>query len=241
MLKNYFKLLLQKLLGFDNYLFIFSRFTIGRMRLGVHEKEFLHFLKMIPANGVVLDIGSNIGIMAVPLARKANDGKVFCFEPMPENIKALKRIISHFNLSNIEIFETALGEEAGSLTMVMPIVNHVKLQGYSHVVETKSDETTGEVFTVPVQLLDHIPALQNMSKIDAIKIDVENFEYHVLLGARDLLKRHKPVIYCELWNNEKRTLTMDLLKNDFGYRVMVLENNRVVEFTSQDVSNFFFT
>jgi FkbM family methyltransferase len=240
MFKSSAKLVLQKLLGFDNYLFIFSIFTITRLRLNLHEKEFIHFLDMIPDNANILDVGSNIGIMAVPLAKKALKGFVFSFEPMPQNIKALKRITGHYGISNIKIFETALGEEKGELTMVMPVINDVKMQGLSHVVENEADKESGIVFTVPVQRLDDFPELQALPKIDAIKIDVENFEYHVLKGAFEILSKHKPIIYCELWNNEKRTLTINYLKQQFGYQVKIFDKNQLVDFTNQPVSNFFF-
>jgi FkbM family methyltransferase len=240
MIKSSLKLVLQKLLGFDNYLFIFSIFTITRLRMNLHEKEFSHFLQLIPEDAYILDVGSNIGIMAVPLAKKASRGQVFSFEPMPQNLKALKRITKFYKLTNIKIFETALGEEKGELTMVMPVINDVKMQGLSHVVENEGDKENGIVFTVPVQRLDDFPDLQSLPKINAIKIDVENFEYHVLKGAHALLAKHKPIIYCELWDNEKRTLTMNYLKEHFGYQVKVFENNQLVDFIKQPVSNFFF-
>src|SRR5215467_4064767 len=135
MVKNFVKLILQKLLGFDNYLFIFSIFTINRLQRNCHEKEFVQFMNMIPEDGHVLDIGSNIGIMAVPLAKRVKLGKVFSFEPMPQNIKALKRIVAHYKLKNIKLYEMALGEEIGELKMVMPVINNVKMQGLSHVVD----------------------------------------------------------------------------------------------------------
>ena len=41
-------------------------------------------------------------------------------------------------------------------------------------------------------------------KIGAIKMDVENFEYFVLEGGKELIKKHKPIIYTELWENQNR-------------------------------------
>jgi FkbM family methyltransferase len=240
MFKIPFKFILQRLLGIENYLFLFSIFTINRLRLRFYNKEFLYFLKMIPEDGNVLDLGSNIGFMSVPLAKKASRGKVFSFEPMPQNIKTLRRICAYYKISNIEIFETALGDHNGELTMVLPVFYNVKFHGFSHVVEKESDKAKGDLFTVRVQRLDDIPSLQFIPKINAIKIDVENYEYQVLKGAETLLQHHKPVVYCELWDNEKRLLVINYLTARFGYRVKVFHNNKLVDFTSQSVSNFFF-
>jgi FkbM family methyltransferase len=240
MFKIPFKYVLQKLLGFEKFLYTFSLFTIHRMRVGIFNKEFKYFLNLMPEDGNILDLGSNIGITAVPIARRVCRGRVLCFEPIPMHIKTLRKITTHFHLSNVEIFETALGEANGELLMVMPVFCKVKFQGFSHVVEKDPDKKKGDLFTVPVQRLDSLQALQKINKINAIKIDVENFEYPVLQGAEELIMRFKPIIYCELWNDEKRFLTINYLKNKFGYQVKVFKKNKLEEFTGQAASNFFF-
>lgn len=237
MLKTRMKHILQKLLGFDNYLFIFSLFTIWRMRHHQHEAEFVHFMKLIPNEGTILDIGANIGIMSVSLAQNFPNATVYSFEPMPQNLRAFKRIIRHFKLRTVRLFETALGEQNGQLTMVMPVQDKVMMQGLSHVVEDSHPAAEGITFKVPVKKLDEMQELATLPAIHAIKIDVENFEYPVLKGGKDLLLKHKPVIYCELWNNERRDLTLNYLK-DLGYIPKVYDGKALVDYTHQDVANF---
>lgn len=237
MLKSKIKQFLQGVLGFDNFLFLFSIITIKRLYMNKHEAEFVYFLGLLPDDGLLLDIGANIGIMTVPLATKAVNGQVYAFEPMPQNIKALKRIIKHYKLQNVTLFETALGNEPGELKMIMPVVDNVKMQGLSHV--ANDDNEPGEHFTVPVKVLDDIPELQNAKTIGGIKIDVENFEFEVLSGAKNLLLKHKPMIYCELWDNEKRKLTLNYLTKEIGYTVKIYDGEKLVPYTNQDVMNFF--
>jgi FkbM family methyltransferase len=238
MFKSKAKLLLQNILGFNNYLFLFSLITIRRLYMNKHEEEFVHFLSLLPTDKVLLDIGANIGIMTVPLAKKAIDGKVYAFEPMPQNLIALKRVIKYHKLHNVTILETAMGSEPGELKMVMPIINNVKMQGLCHVVDENNPEE-GEYFTVPVQRLDDIPELQNAGAIAGIKIDVENFEFEVLTGAKKLLLKHKPLIYCELWDNEKRAATLNYLKNEIGYHIKIYDGEKLVHYTNQNVLNYF--
>jgi FkbM family methyltransferase len=239
MLESWIKMALQKILGFENYLFIFSRFTIKRLEYGQIEKEFLQFMKLVPNEGIILDLGANIGIMTAHMASRRPGAKIWSFEPIPQNIKALKRIVTHFNLSNVQVFELALGEENGEVKMVMPVIDGVKMQGLSHVIhDTIQENNDGMYFSVPVKKLDDLPELQD-KVISAIKIDVENFEYFVLNGAKKLLATHKPVIYCELWDNENRTKTFSLLK-EIGYQIMVAENNQLVPFQQQNIQNFIF-
>jgi len=237
MLKSKVKRLLQRVLGFDNFLFLFSIITIRRLYMNKHEKEFLHFLTLLPIDELLLDIGANIGIMTVPLAQKAVNGKVFSFEPMPQNLKALKRVIKYYKLKNVTVFETALGSEPGELKMIMPIIDNVKMQGLCHFDNNETEK--GERFTLPVQKLDDISELQAAKAIGGIKIDVENFEFEVLTGAKNLLLKHKPIIYCELWANEKRTLTLNYLTNEIGYTVKIYDGEKLVPYINQEAMNFF--
>ncbi len=179
-------------------------------------------------------------MMTVPLAKKSAKGKVYAFEPMPDNLKALKRIVKHYKLKNVTIIETALGDAAGVLKMLLPVVEKLKMQGLSHVIEKESSSWNGEgeIFFVPVQKLDDIEAFHSLNSLDAIKIDVENYEYHVLKGASNLLSKFKPIIFCEIWANEKRALSFQFMK-ELGYVIKVFDKNRLVDYTNQDAINFF--
>jgi FkbM family methyltransferase len=245
-LKNLVKYILQKLLGFQRYLYIFSLFKIRTLHNDKKEKDFLFFLNLIPVGGIILDIGANIGIMTEYLARVHNT-TVFAFEPIPHNLDVLKKVITHFNLKNVNICNYALGNEDGEAEMVMPVINAVKMQGLSHVVhDTITENNKGERFKIQVKKLDNIAEIMNTAKpVTAIKMDVENFEYFVLDGAKELLKKYKPIVYCELWDNENRKKCFDLMKS-LGYEVKVLVNSGLVVYTEglakvYSTQNFFFT
>lgn len=239
-MKKKIQSLLQRILGFENYLYYFSRLKISFFKGSTYEAEFFEFMNLIK-EGTILDIGANIGITTVPLAKKFPQATVHAFEPIPANNVALKRIIQHYQLKNVQQHEIALGEEKGVLKLVVPIINNVRMQGLSHVyVEGLNDEwNTGDIYNIPVLKIDEVSALQAEEKITAIKIDVENYEYYVLKGAEQLLKKHKPVIYCELWANEKRKMVISFLK-ECGYSVKIFEGAKLIDFTNQDVTNFVF-
>ncbi len=241
MIENLIKRLLQKTFGFRNYLFLFSIFTINRLKLGRIEKEFLEFMKLVPEEGVILDLGANIGIMSVHLAKRRKRSIVYSFEPIAENLATLKRIIRYYKLRNVKIFECALGDINGEIKMVMPVISDVKMQGLSHVIqEGTGQDQAGNHYTVPLKKLDDIPELNDQAiRISAIKIDVENFEYFVLKGGKNLLAKHHPVIYSELWNNENRTNTINML-SELGYSVKVNEHGKLVVYNGQEAQNFIF-
>lgn len=242
-MKDAIKLVLQKIFGFSNYLFIFSVFKIRTLKHDKNERDFLYFLKLIPEHSSLFDIGANIGIMTVYLAQKFKTATVFAFEPMPDNIAALKRVLQHFKLTNVTVVETALGDKTGELEMVMPVRNNVKFQGLSHAVhESIPDNNEGLRFKVPVQMLDEMAAFKNLKQpLTAIKIDVENFEYFVLKGGENLLKKYKPIVYAELWDNENRNKCFSLMTS-IGYQIKVLQQEVLVGFdtTKHEHQNFFF-
>jgi FkbM family methyltransferase len=240
MLKNLTQWVCQKILGFNRYLYIFSLIQITRMQAGLSEKAFRHFVSMLTDEGAILDIGANIGIMSVTLAKKYPNSIVHAFEPMPQNILALQRIVEHYQLHNIQIHPIAVGDKNEEVKMIMPLLYHAKMQGLSHVIEKSNEKERGVVFSVNMQRIDDISALQMLPKITGVKIDVENFEYYVLKGSIELLTKHKPLVYCELWNNERRILCIELMHN-LGYGVKIFDGSGLVDFIGQEAINFFFS
>ncbi len=246
-MKNGVKYLLQKILGFPNYLFLFSLFKIKTLNRDKNERDFLHFIKIIPSGGIVLDIGANIGIMTAHLAKDVKEATVYAFEPVPHNLQALKRVIKHYELKNVKVFDCALGNGDGEVEMVVPLLNSVRMQGLSHVVhQSITENNEGERFKTAVKKLDGITEILNNAKpVTGIKIDVENFEFFVLDGAKELLRKHKPVVYCELWDNENRKKCFQLM-SDLGYETEVLSGNRLISYIGEvakqnPTQNFFFT
>lgn len=238
MLKLLIRTGLQKLLGYDNYLFVFAVFNVKRRLRAGHDAGFMHFVKMIPNRGIVLDIGANIGITTVLLATELNRSVIFAFEPVKNNLVALERVIQHYALTNVKVVKTALGDENGEREMITPILKGAKMQGLSHIVMNDNDED-GETFSVAVQKMDDIPELQGKLEIVAVKLDVENFEYYVLKGGRELLARHRPLVYCELWDREWRAQSLALMK-ELGYTVKIYNKGSLINFAGQEALDFFF-
>ncbi len=242
-MKAWLKKVLQKILGFDRYLFFFAVAIITTLRWNRNERDFIHFLRMIPDDGTVLDVGANIGIMSVWLGRRLRKSEIIAFEPIPQNIKALKRVLRFYSIKNVKVVETAVGHQSGRVEMVMPILDDVKMQGLSHIVhDSIQDFNEGTKYQAPIIRLDDYKELQAIKvKLNAIKLDVENFEYYALQGGEQLIRQHKPLIYTELWENENRKRCFDLLSS-LGYHIMVIHRKKLVPYRSDkhQTQNFFF-
>jgi FkbM family methyltransferase len=230
-MKNTIKYILHSLLGFRNYLFLFARYKVLSLKRDKKEGDFFRFLELVPEGSAVLDIGANIGVMSVHLSRKVGEkGRVYSFEPLHQNIDAFKRIIDHYKLKNVTLFEIALGNTEGSVEMVMPVVGSVKMHGLSHVVHSSiTDFNEGIKYNVPLKKLDGLTELQSGPAISGIKIDIENYEYFALDGGKELIRKFKPVVYAELWENDNRYNCFRLM-DELGYKVYISENGKLVPF-----------
>jgi FkbM family methyltransferase len=242
-MKHLAKKFLQTILGFDNYLFLFSLYVIRTLRWNSNERDFLYFLKMLPDEGTIMDIGANIGIMTVHFAQRLPNTRIVAFEPIPSNIKALRRIVNYYDLQNVEIKDFALGNYDGEAEMVMPVLDSLPMQGLSHVMhESIPDLNEGRKYRIKIRKADNLEFFKDEEfRLKAIKIDVENFEYFVLAGAEQLIRQHHPLVYAELWQNENRNKCFSLLQS-IGYKVMVLFHGKLVAYLegTHSTQNFFF-
>lgn len=223
---------LQLALGFKIYLFLFSYYRIKTIKH--YEPGFNKFLTLIPNRGVILDVGANIGITAVPLAQKSPKAKVYAFEPIRDNYDALTRITKFFRLKNIVTIRTAVGNSAATVKMVMPVIDGVKKQGLSKLDNGSTEGNIEEVDILPLSSLNF------EGRVVAMKMDVEGHELEVLKGAERLLLTDKPIIYCELWDSLKEEAIWYLKGFRYDPFVYEEETDTLQPYTHQSTDNFFF-
>jgi FkbM family methyltransferase len=142
--------------------------------------------------GTFFDIGANWGWYAVVVANRPGfAGRVHAFEPNPQSFADLVGIVSEAGLdSYVECHEIALSNYDGDMMMSLPDGFHSGL--------AKLDED-GEI-RVRVARLDTL----DLPTPDVIKIDVEDYEYHALLGAETVVATGRPIIIFENWSYPDR-------------------------------------
>jgi FkbM family methyltransferase len=212
--------------------------VIFKLRYDKNEKGFLQFINLIEDGDYVLDIGANIGVMTYYYSRMLPNSGVHSFEPIPDNLNVLKRIVRKYKLLNVKVYPYALGKNNEKIKMVMPENNKVYFHGLSHV-KSVNKETNGRHYEVEMKRLDDIQDIKDI-KVKAIKIDVEEYEFNVLQGARNIINENRPILYCELWDSENREKSIDFI-GKLNYKIFISEGRNLKEYKNQrDYRNFFF-
>jgi FkbM family methyltransferase len=127
-------------------------------------------LSSVRPGDVVADIGANVGLYAVALARRVGPtGRVIAYEPDTRNAALLRHNLSLNDVEGVvDVREIALGSEQGELPFLSD--------------QQQSRFDAAGPSRVRVVTLD-----DDVERVALLKIDVEGFECAVLHGARSLL------------------------------------------------------
>lgn len=173
------------------------------------EGEVELFARYIKPGDMVLDIGANIGVFTVFFAKTVGEtGAVIAFEPQRLIFQSLCANVALNSLTNVLCWQQAVGEAKGSI--VVPLLDQTKPNNFGGV--ALGGWETGE--TIPLVTIDDL----NLPQCDFMKIDVEGMERKVLFGARDTIRRHRPVLYVENDRPEEAAGLLNLL-GELDYRM----------------------
>jgi len=141
--------------------------------------------------GDIIDIGANIGMVSVLLARQFPERTVHAIEPAPGTFAALGKNIALNDLGNVCAHQLAIADAQGSLSF-----NADPIQRATARIATADDT---HVQTVEATTLDLFIAKAGITELALLKIDVEGFESLVFAGARDTLAQQLPrIIFMEV-------------------------------------------
>jgi FkbM family methyltransferase len=132
--------------------------------------------------GTVCDVGANLGDTSLPLASRVGpNGKVFCFEPLPENITRLRANQSANGFSQVVICPFALTSSPCTLEIEI-------IEGQPGMSGVTNGQTAGKTVQVPGIPFDQWADENGVSTVDVCKIDVQGHELEVLEGMRESIK-----------------------------------------------------
>jgi len=159
---------------------------------GSYERHFAElFGRLVRPGDRCVDVGANIGVHTVRLARLVGPGgSVIAIEPDPDVAGRARRNIALNGLGNARVINAAASDQAGETWLYRPDsadTNRARASLLRH------PYLTGTAVTVPVVTVDAACD----GPVALIKIDVEGHEAAVVRGAAAVIARDQPAVIFE--------------------------------------------
>lgn len=149
----------------------------------------------VPNGGHLLDVGANVGLICIPVARylQSSGGKVTAVEPVAVNAKRVRQSAA-LNGLDIRVHETALGDTEGEIEIFR---DEGLGSSTGNAIMGVAGEGYGEISRVPITLLDTLSERESLDPPDVIKLDIEGAEILFLRGAEATISRCRPLVIGE--------------------------------------------
>lgn len=236
------KKILYKLLSEKAYLRILHRGFYLLYNLGVlknDERFKYHYLikDIIEPDYTIVDIGANLGYFSKSFSKLASNGRVISIEPVNPFYETLVHFLG--NRKNVTIHNCALGQEEGTITMVMPESNGMIRTGLPHIAESEEEKALHRTHEVKIRKGSQL--LGGLEKIDYIKCDIEGYERPVFEEMVNVIEKYKPIVQIEL-GKETEAFMINYF-TDLGYIQYGVAKFKVVREksgTQQEQGDFLF-
>lgn len=190
-----------------------------------HCEELVKKYKKYIENGYILDIGSNIGFFSDVIVKKLNYNQIHLFEPCIEYFNNSKKSLEKYE--NIYFNNFGLGNKNEEKILYKSTTSNIGWNTFLKKDPNQKDNFFNKMDKEKciIKKLDDY----KINNVDFIKIDVEGYEYKVLEGGMNLIKKFKPFILIEVgWGTkhpywEKCKLQYDKLF-DIGYERVSFKN-----------------
>jgi FkbM family methyltransferase len=177
----------------------------------------------------ILDIGSHVGYHSIAYAKMNSDVKIMSFEPQIKIYELLLKNIEQNGYSNrITAINKCVGHQLGNTTLSIfcddgPTTSLPLEYGTDNVYNFGGLNIGIGGNDIEMITVDSL----NLDFVDYMKVDVEGAEALVLMGAKETILKHKPVIcfeylkslspnYVDTLNLENILSSYDVLRS-YGY------------------------
>ncbi|MDO1448851.1 FkbM family methyltransferase [Rhodocytophaga aerolata] len=193
---------------------------------------------------VILDIGANTGIYSIVASLNNPSLKIFAFEPHPQNYVRLQKNVSLNQPNSVVPVQSAVGNSTGTIDFYIPADDSITdISSVSKEFSESIYRMNFKKIAVDLVTVDEFLELRQEQKVDVIKIDVEGYEYEVILGAYNTIKQQKPIILCEVFSspceseesfkiNHPNVYMLQCLLIELQYHIYEIDDNSLNYLTS---------
>ena len=230
----------------------------AEMMLSRSEREDWDFIEsLIPEDATVLDIGANVGWFTIQLANKYPAVDIYSFEPVPATYAKMKRNLELNGIGEMSIrggrvctVNAGLYDKDAESTIFVPGSSEASsLQPVNDKFYLRDDDEGQTAISCVIKTMDTFVREQGIKRLDFIKCDTEGAEKMVFLGAKQVLKNFKPMVYTEMLRKHAKRFgyhpneIIEYFK-DYDYDCYREENGHLIQFPFMDdrteETNFFF-
>lgn len=133
-------------------------------------------------NDIVIDIGANVGITSIYLAKKHPNIKIYAFEPVYFTYKNLLRNLHINNIKNVIPFNLAVSKKDIYFTRIYFCKNNSGASSAYH------NTNSNKYYHCRCITLDETIKQNNIKNIKLLKIDCEGAEFDILYNTDNLNK-----------------------------------------------------
>lgn len=225
------------LVACDHGLFLVNRFDYNHNQVGsgkfildhgnictVEANYCINAIKHLE-EPIIFDIGANIGGFTSWLARYFVQGKIYSFEPQRLVFQILCANLAINNLHNVYAYNMALGNYNSKIKVYEPNYEIPNDFGRFSLVKDTIPHKASEIIIDMITLDDFI-LINEIPRLDLLKIDTEGMELMILEGSKNIIKRWKPVLLIEY--SDEIDCINDQIKSfldQFGYQYQYTANN----------------
>ena len=191
-----------------------------------------------------------------------NKKRAYCFEPSPFGLSTCVEILDHNDwFDRIKLFPLFVGDKEDTVEILMEdtktfvalfektdkyhgIIDRgsraagtmVSLDNFTWLAEMGGDEEKyglDLIFEDKGKTVNHnYPGLKEEFEVDTLKIDVEGYEYKVLQGARDTIKKYRPLMFLEIHAHLLKLYSAEIIDvwkilKEYKYRMYDIHNKEV--------------
>lgn len=171
---------------------------------------------------VIFDVGSYLGYYALVAAKSNPSATIHSFEPLGDSAELQRHYLALNDCRNVVLHNLAVGGEEGTVEFFLPdrsisrLPNIGSLKNRFQQGETFSDRSFRTIST-EVVTLDRFVEEHRISRVDLIKIDVEELEHDVVLGGQACVERDRPDIIAEILVRRPEGRMLAELLGGMGY------------------------
>ena len=187
---------------------------------GMHElDEIIYFYKRVLENKkdniVIVDIGSQTGLYTL-YAKFLKNVTIYAYEPYTPCYNELNENIDLNNIKNVKTFNIAISNKKE--TKILKVPDH---KGLCTLGDTPLRFLIHDSYEVKCDTLDNLFYLTD-TPVDFIKCDTEGWEYYILQGGMETIKKYKPIIQLEfvITNMKQCDVTVEMFNSkieELGY------------------------